>query len=318
MAIIGAKVQPYCRAFSWSDPSIGMPFDENETFPTWSLVPIAILPVFVYALLIFLIPRTKRQIFPMHQRVAYFRRQCGDTVSLWSAPVMYFWMETASWGLMQLQATMVQMMFVEFVKVYAGRLRPDFLSRLIMNGYTPDSLPGNNATSIELVTYCNTLSSANFILSEGHKSFPSGHSSTTFASMGVLMCFLWYQLKPLRARSVLRCFVSLCPLYFAFLVAVSRTRNNRHHFSDVLAGGLVGFLASLLVVHLHVKKDAETEDWTLREGVSVGAADEVWNDKLETNDAGSLNVDEASSSSSNMGTVARMEEGSTLLAKSVN
>lgn len=41
-------VRPSCRPFSWTDPSISFPYTDSETFPSWTLLLISILPVVVY------------------------------------------------------------------------------------------------------------------------------------------------------------------------------------------------------------------------------------------------------------------------------
>lgn len=67
-----------------------------------------------------------------------------------------------------------------FLKIWIGRPRPDFLARCIPAARTPLH---------ELVTFavCTTVDNAK--LQEGFKSAPSGHSSTSFAAF--LFLSLW-------------------------------------------------------------------------------------------------------------------------------
>uniref|UniRef100_A0A0D9YDI2 Phosphatidic acid phosphatase type 2/haloperoxidase domain-containing protein n=1 Tax=Oryza glumipatula TaxID=40148 RepID=A0A0D9YDI2_9ORYZ len=58
------------------------------------------------------------------------------------------------------------------------------------------------------------------VIKEGHKSFPSGHTSWSFAGLGFLS---WY---------------------LAALVAVSRVDDYWHHWQDVLTGGILGLVVS--------------------------------------------------------------------------
>ncbi|EAY75456.1 hypothetical protein OsI_03357 [Oryza sativa Indica Group] len=58
------------------------------------------------------------------------------------------------------------------------------------------------------------------VIKEGHKSFPSGHTSWSFAGLGFLS---WY---------------------LAALVAVSRVDDYWHHWQDVFTGGILGLVVS--------------------------------------------------------------------------
>ena len=49
---------------------------------------------------------------------------------------------------------------------------------------------------------------------------------------------------------VLYFLVATLPMPLAFTVAISRTRDDRHHFSDILGGSLIGVMAALLSFRL--------------------------------------------------------------------
>ncbi|ONM54152.1 Lipid phosphate phosphatase 2 [Zea mays] len=79
---------------------------------------------------------------------------------------------------------------------------------------------------------CNGVKS---VIKEGHKSFPSGHTS----------CFLaWYLAGKLtafdRKGHIRKLCIVFLPLLTAALVAVSRVDDYWHHWQDVFAGGLIG------------------------------------------------------------------------------
>ncbi|KIY65480.1 PAP2-domain-containing protein, partial [Cylindrobasidium torrendii FP15055 ss-10] len=79
------------------------------------------------------------------------------------------------------------------------------------------------------------------ILRNGFKSFPSGHSSTAFAGLGFLSFYLAGKLHLFDERGHTgKAWISLAPFCGATLIAISRTMDYRHHWHDVLIGGLLG------------------------------------------------------------------------------
>ena len=87
------------------------------------------------------------------------------------------------------------------------------------------------------------------LVMEGRKSFPSGHSSFSFVSMGFLALYLMDRLNLFTEKGrgqswrLILCFL---PLFGALLVALSRTCDYHHHWQDVLVGSILGFLIALL------------------------------------------------------------------------
>jgi len=86
---------------------------------------------------------------------------------------------------------------------------------------------------------------------DAHESFPSGHSSESFAGLTFLSLYLaakWhvFALQRLEDKTVVHkgSFVTglgaLFPLVVAGFIAVSRTMDYHHNFSDVLAGSVLG------------------------------------------------------------------------------
>ncbi|AQK88215.1 Lipid phosphate phosphatase 2 [Zea mays] len=79
------------------------------------------------------------------------------------------------------------------------------------------------------------------VIKEGHKSFPSGHSSWSFAGLGFLSWYLAGKVKAFDRRGhVAKLCVVLLPLLLAAMVAVSRVDDYWHHWQDVFAGGILG------------------------------------------------------------------------------
>jgi len=81
-------------------------------------------------------------------------------------------------------------------------------------------------------------------MDEGRFSFPSGHSSNSFAGMVFLSLYLMGKFRIFgnhkQVGSLWRSLIALLPLTVAFFIAVSRTVDYHHNFSDILAGSLIG------------------------------------------------------------------------------
>ncbi|KZS94758.1 lipid phosphate phosphatase 1 [Sistotremastrum niveocremeum HHB9708] len=123
---------------------------------------------------------------------------------------------------------------IDFLKNRVGRLRPDFLSRCQWDPVLKECLGAAKKVS------------------EGRRSFPSGHSSYAFSGLGFLFFFLAgktgvlagssYSMTPGRLGSsrILRGAITFLPLVVAGWVAVTRVEDYRHHVEDVIVGSLIG------------------------------------------------------------------------------
>ncbi|MCH84552.1 lipid phosphate phosphatase 2-like, partial [Trifolium medium] len=79
------------------------------------------------------------------------------------------------------------------------------------------------------------------VIKEGHKSFPSGHTSWSFAGLVYLSWYLSGKVRVFDRRGhVAKLCLVLLPLLTAALIAVSRVDDYWHHWQDVFAGGLIG------------------------------------------------------------------------------
>jgi len=98
-------------------------------------------------------------------------------------------------------------------------------------------------------------------LHDGWRSFPSGHSSFSFAGLGYLSLFLAGQMRifahgsgsgggettfgehteKLVRGDLVRALVCLGPLLGALMIAISRCQDYRHDVYDVCVGGLLGW-----------------------------------------------------------------------------
>ncbi|KAF5386621.1 hypothetical protein D9615_001890 [Tricholomella constricta] len=83
------------------------------------------------------------------------------------------------------------------------------------------------------------------ILRDGFRSFPSGHSSLSFAGLGFLAFYLAGKLHLFDRRGHAgKAWLAISPFAAAALVAISRTMDYRHHWQDVLVGSILGTVVS--------------------------------------------------------------------------
>lgn len=76
-------------------------------------------------------------------------------------------------------------------------------------------------------------------------SFPSEHSATAFAVFGVMALWDFFRLKKIEKYGAEALAVPLMILLLPFVVALSRSKDHRHHSGDVITGILIGCTASL-------------------------------------------------------------------------
>ncbi|KAI7758146.1 hypothetical protein M8C21_010593 [Ambrosia artemisiifolia] len=118
----------------------------------------------------------------------------------------------------------------EAVKNAVGRPRPDFFWRCFPDGIDLYDKWG------EVICHGDIN-----VIRQGHKSFPSGHSSWSFSGLGFLSLYLSGKIKAFdRQGHAAKLCIVFFPLLVACLVAISRIDNYRHHWQDVVGGGLIG------------------------------------------------------------------------------
>ncbi|KAM0858453.1 hypothetical protein ACQ4PT_047837 [Festuca glaucescens] len=152
------------------------------------------------------------------------------------------------------------------IKDAVGRPRPNFFWRCFPDGIAVY----DNVTSGVL---CHGDAG---VIKEGHKSFPSGHSSWSFAGLGFLSWYLAGKITAFDRRGhIAKLCVVILPLLLAALVATSRVDDYWHHWQDVFTGGILGMVVASICYlqffpapsnkngcwpHAHFKYVTEMED----------------------------------------------------------
>ncbi|EJD02401.1 PAP2-domain-containing protein [Fomitiporia mediterranea MF3/22] len=201
------KVPGFRREFSIEDPTLRFPFAVHERVPPIALYFIAIVAPFVIQIIVNVI--TIRSLWDFH----------NGTLGL----------------LLGLTLTGA---ITQFTKITVGRPRPDVISRC-----QPPSGIVNPEYGLVSSAICTQTDVG--ILRDGWRSFPSGHSSLSFAGLGFLSFYLAGKLHLFDENGhTTKAWISLTPLSGAALVAISRTMDYRHHWQDVLVGSILGLVMS--------------------------------------------------------------------------
>ncbi|KAG2531392.1 hypothetical protein JM16_001074 [Phytophthora kernoviae] len=144
------------------------------------------------------------------------------------------------------QAITLSTFLVNFTKNVTGRFRPCFYDDC---GWNYDVMWDG------ITNLCSDPSGER----DGRQSFPSGHASFAWSVMGVLTLYLLGRSRlncENRSESLLHDGVKTFKFFFCFLpclgaawVAITRTLDNRHHYSDIVAGSVIGAASACLAYY---------------------------------------------------------------------
>jgi diacylglycerol diphosphate phosphatase/phosphatidate phosphatase len=120
----------------------------------------------------------------------------------------------------------------DIIKNAVGKPRPDLLSRCKPRTGTEDN---------KLVDFTVCTEADIHILQAGWQSFPSGHSSFSFAGLGFLALFMCGQMHVFRPGvNLIKGLLALSPLLGAAMIAISRWEDYMHDVYDVTCGAILG------------------------------------------------------------------------------
>ncbi|PIN16468.1 Lipid phosphate phosphatase and related enzymes of the PAP2 family [Handroanthus impetiginosus] len=192
----------------------------------------------------------------------------SNTVPVWAVPIYAVLLPIAVFLLLYLRrrdvydlhhatlgilfSVLITGVLTDAIKNAVGRPRPDFFWRCFPDGTDAYDQWGN--------VVCHGHES---IIREGHKSFPSGHTSWSFAGLGFLSLYLAGKIKVFDCRGhVAKLCVVLLPLLLACLIGISRVDDYRHHWQDVFAGGLLGLVVATLCYLQFFPPPYHVDGWT--------------------------------------------------------
>ncbi|CAH8609402.1 unnamed protein product [Schistosoma intercalatum] len=212
------NVDPYKRGYFVQDESIKKPFRQNTISSTVLYVVSSLL--ILITIVVGEVIVSAKSLRKTHHRIPVVLYPIYD--SLIVASFGYF----ATIGL------------TDVGKVSFGRLRPNFLDAC---------KPSDLQTTI--LGFVGNFTCSSDKSSGLRKSFPSGHTSIAIYT-AIFLC-LYIQLRFSHSRmypGVRTCF-QMIYVALGLVVGYSRIIDNKHHWSDVLGGGLLGFFVALSTLY---------------------------------------------------------------------
>ncbi|XP_034479831.1 putative phosphatidate phosphatase isoform X2 [Drosophila innubila] len=129
----------------------------------------------------------------------------------------------------------------ELAKHVVGRLRPHFYSACQPRLHDGSSCSdAHNADVYVQQFYCSNRNLSTQQIRELHVSFPSAHSSLSFYSMCLLAFYVHSVWQGRGSVRVMRHILQFLLIMAAWYVSLSRVADYWHHWSDVLAGAVLG------------------------------------------------------------------------------
>ncbi|KAI9261469.1 phosphatidic acid phosphatase type 2/haloperoxidase [Phascolomyces articulosus] len=198
------QIPPFRREFSLEDKTISFPHAPSDSVPMWVVGVLCLIAPIIFIAIISL--GFKRSIVDFHSGVL------GLGLSL-----------------------SMCLMLTTVIKITVGRPRPDFIDRC-----QPPEGAADPPFGLSNYTIC-TSPLDTHEMTDGFKSFPSGHSSFSFAGLVYLAMFIAGKMQMFDERGhTYKGFIFAFPFIGALLVAISRTQDYRHHWQDVFIGALLG------------------------------------------------------------------------------
>ncbi|BDD64026.1 hypothetical protein MAP00_008877 [Monascus purpureus] len=165
----------------------------------------------------------------------------------------------------------------QVLKNACGKPRPDLIDRCQPRPGSEDLMPyGLSNSSI--------CTGDEKIIKDGFRSWPSGHSSSSFAGLLYLSLWLCGKLHVMDNRGeVWKTILVMIPILGATLIAVSRIMDARHHPFDVITGSMLGIICACVSYRQYFPSITEAwkkgraypiRTWASEPRIPVGAYDD--------------------------------------------
>jgi diacylglycerol diphosphate phosphatase/phosphatidate phosphatase len=232
-------ISPYDRFFVEQDPTLSYPFVESSV-PLYLLIILSLLvPLLVIFFTQIVLHKFRKEEYVLPPMLTY-------------RFLPYFTL---------VHSYILCLVVTTLLKDFVGRKRPNFFAYCNYQGYR-DALTSGNFTSyfnltspgrVGSIEYCLDKSSLN----DAQSSFPSGHSSQSFAGLMIALWFVLYCIPFLVDRKSVWHFrmwrISVFGVFFglAATIAGTRTRDYWHNFDDILSGSVIGTLCAIFAVYVN-------------------------------------------------------------------
>ncbi|XP_042888721.1 phospholipid phosphatase 2-like isoform X1 [Penaeus japonicus] len=217
-------VNPAGAKISCDDPSIRMPYSGDTITVTMLIVVTLIVPFFVMTIVEWAVPPSGQVSPPLREGLSRSWSYTGD---IFVGGLFMFFLN-------------------DLAKTTVSEPRPHFWDTCRPNITEEQCRQPYVILSWRDCT--NPLKQSHPRLIDSMKSFPSGHASLSVFSSIFMMVYIKQRIWG-RSSRLLAPWIQLLWAVWTLYCCQSRIADNRHHWWDVLAGGLLGAFASFLTVH---------------------------------------------------------------------
>ncbi|RDW81343.1 phosphatase PAP2 family protein [Aspergillus mulundensis] len=227
------RIEPYHQRFSLNNISLQYPYAVHERISIYEAVACSgggpLIIIAIYTLFIDGLFSHKKPINSNGKRKFTGPYRWKDR--LWELNCGFL-------GLILSQA--LCFVITQALKNACGKPRPDIIDRCKPKAGSEDAKPfGLSDYSI--------CTGDPHLLKDGFRSWPSGHSSSSFAGLFYLSLWIGGKLHIMDNKGeVWKMFLVMFPCLGATLIAVSRIMDARHHPFDVITGSLLGILCATI------------------------------------------------------------------------
>jgi len=169
-------------------------------------------------------------------------------------------------------------MFVDIAKYNVGRLRPNFIDNC-RPYFTIDGSVYDCQNTTKPSHFIADYQCVNHDYQESLLSFPSGHTSLITYAMVFAVGYLELRMPSplLKASFLAKPMLQIGLLLVAWYISLSRISDYKHHWSDVLAGSIIGAFIALVALFYVIKWRGKPEA-TVSEATGL-VNEHVTNDK---------------------------------------